>query len=139
MENNILLQKLAHDNVMLLFNDYSIIGTKIYDYLAVKRCIILCYSNDADALKLKESYYTISEEKNLSTHLQADLIHETNSGYVVSDAKHLEETIELLYEEFRKKGSINCDTNNAEKYSRKQQTKLLAEQLKILNVKKDVK
>lgn len=135
MQNNILLQKLANDNVMLLFNDYSIIGTKIYDYIGVKRTILLCYSNDPAALKLKKRYYTIKEEEKLSTHLQSDLIHESNAGYVVTDEENLKKTLKKLYQEFLQNRYIHCNTNNSEKYSRKQQTKLLAEQLKKFDMK----
>jgi hypothetical protein len=138
MQNNILLHKLACDNVMLLFNDYSIIGTKIYDYIGVKRSILLCYGDDHEALKLKKQYYTIKEETQLSEHLQADLIRETNAGYIVENAKQLKKFLEQLYQEFQTNGSIQCNTKNAEQYSRKHQTKLLAQTIKTLNVKENV-
>jgi hypothetical protein len=40
MPNEELLKKIAEANVMLLFNDYSYMGTKIFDYIGVKRKII---------------------------------------------------------------------------------------------------
>ena len=52
--NNLLLQELAKNNVVLLFNDYSILGTKIFDYIGIKRTILLCYANDDEANKLKK-------------------------------------------------------------------------------------
>ena len=42
----VLLEKLAVNNIFLLFNYYSYMGTKIYDYLGLKRLILLCYDND---------------------------------------------------------------------------------------------
>ncbi|MDF2438540.1 MAG: hypothetical protein K0Q95_2916 [Bacteroidota bacterium] len=134
MQNDILLKKLAEDNVMLLFNDYSIIGTKIYDYMAVKRSIILCYSNDPESLALKKRHYNIKEEDNLSSHLQADLINETKSGHIISDSKDLGHVIDKLYQEFIQTGAVQCNTDQISKYSRRQQTQILAEHLKLIGV-----
>ena len=125
--NNLLLQELAKNNLMLLFNDYSIIGTKIYDYLAIKRTILLCYAKDKEALKLKDKYYSLKEESRLSQHLQEDLIKETNSGIVVNDAKHLSKVLMDLYIEFTTNGIIHCNSINTEQFSRKIQVKKLAE------------
>ncbi|OFX31634.1 MAG: hypothetical protein A2X08_13160 [Bacteroidetes bacterium GWA2_32_17] len=128
--NNVLLQELAKNNLMLLFNYYSFMGTKIYDYLAIKRAILLCYSNDKEALQLKEKYYNIEKEDEYSHHLQEDLIKETNSGYIAQDSEHLLILLEKLYKEFTETGQIKCNTKNIEKYSRKYQTEKLAEIIK---------
>ncbi|MBP5412864.1 MAG: glycosyltransferase [Bacteroidales bacterium] len=127
MENIELMKKLAMNNVMLLFNDYSIMGTKIYDYLGVKRKIILCYSDDEEALLLKEKYYPIKELEGLSTHLQEDLINETHSGIIVKDKNHLAKVLADLYDEFCRTGSIECDSINTAKYSRRAGVGQLAE------------
>ncbi|HNS43149.1 MAG TPA: hypothetical protein PKN22_10350, partial [Taishania sp.] len=89
LQNKELLQQLAQCNLMLLFNDYSILGTKIYDYLGIKRKIILCYKNDTQALQLKNKYYNIEEVEGVSKTLQEDLIKETNAGIVVENEEHL--------------------------------------------------
>lgn len=127
MENNELMKKLAIHNVMLLFNDYSIMGTKIYDYLGIKRKIILCYSDDEEALLLKKKYYPIKELEELSTHLQEDLINETHSGIIVKDKNHLAKVLADLYDEFCRNGSIECDSINTAKYSRRKSTRQLVE------------
>ena len=57
MENLKLAKELAKQNVCLLFNDYSILGTKIFDYLAVRRKIIFCYDDDKAAAELKDKYF----------------------------------------------------------------------------------
>ena len=133
MPNEELLRKLAEANVMLLFNDYSYMGTKIFDYIGVKRKIILCYSNDAEASALKEQYYTIEEIPTESKQLQADLIEKTNAGVVVKDADHLLEVLEELYVEFEATGKIACNSIGVENYSHKKQVEKLAEL--ILNIK----
>ena len=60
---------LAADNVMLLFNDYSIMGTKIFDYLGIRRKMILCFADDKEAKILKQKYYSIEESVVISSKL----------------------------------------------------------------------
>ncbi len=75
---------------------------------------------------LKQKYYPIEESETQSKQLQADLIHETNSGVIVKDAAHLKEVLKELYAEFETKGFIACDSVGVEKYSRKIQAEKLA-------------
>lgn len=130
MDNASLLQNLSRHNVMLLFNDYSIMGTKIYDYLGLKRLILFCYSNDAEALALKDKYYPVGEVEGVSTHLQEDLINETHSGIVVKDKNHLSKVLSDLYSEFTQTGSIACSSINTSNYSRREGAHQLAEVVK---------
>lgn len=127
LPNDILMKELATNNAVLLFNYYSYMGTKIFDYLGIRRKMILCYSADSEAMRLKAQYYKIQETDSESKHLQADLIHETNSGIVVRDAGHLTEVLTELWEEFSATGQIACDSRGVEKYSRKVQVERLAE------------
>lgn len=132
MPNMDLLQRLAGENVMLLFNYYSFMGTKIFDYIGTKRKILLCYANDEQALKLKEEHYTISEVEGMSKQLQVDLIRETNSGVIADNAIHLKQLLNDLHREFSEKGKIECHSTGVENYSRKIQVKKLAEIVKDL-------
>jgi len=125
MTNQQLLSKMAESNVLLLFNYYSYMGTKIYDYLALNRKILLCFEEDKEAYKLKEKYYNVSAIEGLSERLQADLIKETTSGIVVKDTIHLEQVLEELFSEFNNTQEIKSHTINAEKYSRKIHTEKL--------------
>lgn len=127
MSNDLLLKELAKNNVMLLFNYYSFMGTKIFDYLGIKRKILMCYSNDAEALKLKEKYYTMEEIEGVSHHLQVDLIEETNSGVVVENESGLLPVLNQLYEEFEANRKIECNSKGVENYSRKIQVEKLSE------------
>lgn len=133
LSNNDLLKELASSNILLLFNDYSILGTKIFDYLAVKRSIILCYSSDKNALELKSKYYNIREFDSESRKLQEELINETKSGYIIENENHLKNIISELYMEFENNSSIYCNSINIEKFSRKIQarnfTKLIEESI----------
>ena len=127
LPNEKLLQKLATDNVFLLFNHYSYMGTKIYDYLALKRKIILCYKNDAEANEIKRKYFKIEGIDSESDNLQADLIEATKSGIIVNDAEHLSLVLQELYSEFRTKGFLECNSTNIDQFSRKIQAQKLAE------------
>lgn len=127
LPNKNVLEKLAANNLLLLFNYYSFMGTKIFDYLGVKRKIILCYENDEEANFLKRQYYNIEENKRFSNQLQADLIRETNSGIVIKNAVELKFVLLNFLNEFEQKRMIACDSLGVEKYSRKIQVKKLAE------------
>ena len=130
MQNQELLEKLASDHVMLLFNYYSYMGTKIFDYLGIRRKIILCYENDPEAHSLKQKYYHVDESGSESKQLQADLIKQTNSGIIVKDSQHLRQVLQDLYVEFQATGQIACDSHGVEQYSRKIQVERLAEIIK---------
>ncbi len=130
IDNANLLKTISTHNVLLLFNDYSILGTKIYDYIGIKRKILLCYSNDAEAQELKKQFYSMKEFDDLSTHLQEDLINETHSGIVVRDKNHLSQVLTDLYEEFKVNGRIACNSTNTDKLSRKARAEELANLVK---------
>lgn len=126
MANAELLPLLAKNNAFLLFNYYSFMGTKIYDYLALRRNILLCYSNDEKADELKRKFFTVSESEAHSGRLQEELIRETGAGYVLRDEAHLKNLLPELYREFREKKSLFCDPRGAEVFSREKLTGELA-------------
>jgi len=130
MSNDKLTLELAKSNILLLFNDYSIMGTKIYDYLALNRKIILCFEDDKEANLLKEKYFKFKSIKGLSESLQTDLIKKTNSGIIVKDSEHLYNILKDLCNEFEEKSYIENHTIGAENYSRKVQTKKIVGVLK---------
>jgi hypothetical protein len=132
MPNHELLEELAKNNVMLLFNYYSYMGTKIFDYLGIRRKMILCYSDDSEALELKKKYYCIEEFEFESGQLQADLINQTNAGTIVKDAAHLKKVLGDLWVEFSTTGKVSCNSRGVENYSRKIQVERLAAIVKEL-------
>jgi glycosyltransferase involved in cell wall biosynthesis len=129
MDNEGLMKVLSDANIFLLFNDYSILGTKIFPYLGLKRKIILCFSEDYQSKKLKDRYFHLKEIPSESNALQAELIRNTNSGIIVRDQAHLLNVLEDLWKEFSETGQIVCDSHGVEKYSRKVQVERLAELL----------
>jgi hypothetical protein len=128
LHNEELLPELAKEHLMLLFNDHSLVGTKIYDYLAVKRNILFCYTEETVKELYKLPYYK-DEIASISNQIQQDIIAKTNSGYLIKNSNDLREHIINLYDEFLKNGKIECNSVNIEFYSRKKQAEIFCNQL----------
>ena len=126
----ILLEKLAKNNLLLLFNYYSYMGTKIYDYIGLERKILLCFSNDKESKELKKKYYSIKDNKNISNTLQEDLIQKTNSGIILNDKEELYQKLLELELEFTKNKMIHCNNIISEDFSRKGQVEKISNILK---------
>ena len=126
MSNAEILQHLSQHHVMLLFNYYYNIGTKIYDYMAMHRRIVLCYSHDVEADQLRKKYYPESVIPGMKDTIQADMIIETNSGIVAQDKQHLLQIMQSISKEFSKTGFVACNSSGYEQYSRRKQTEKLA-------------
>ena len=126
MQNEALLANLAQDNMLLLFNYFSYMGTKIYDYLALRRKILLCFTNDPEGNKLKEKYYNI-EDNFSSTQVQVNVIAKTNSGVYIEDSNQLFDELHQLYKEFKETGNIKCESKDIEQFSRKIQAKRMCD------------
>jgi hypothetical protein len=132
LPNSLLLEELAKNNVMLLFNYYAYTGTKIYDYIGIRRKIIMCYSNDEEAKVLKQKYYNIESNLVVNEQLQERIILDSNSGIVLENATSLFDELIKLQAEFDINGKIECNSVNVENYSRKIQVKKLSEIIKSL-------
>lgn len=131
IENSELIQRLANDNVMLLFNYYTFTGTKIYDYLALNRKILFCFSNDPESDAIKEQFYYTEDFPELRP--QEKLIKERNAGIIVNKRSELGQKLNELYDEFLQKGFIETHSIVTGLYSRRNQAKMLAELFNELN------
>lgn len=133
MDNGSLLEKLSQTNILLLFNYFSHGGTKIFEYVALNRQILFCYSDDREADELRNNYYQADYLNGIEENLQEKIIRETQSGIIVKDAKQLYATLDELFNEFERTKQIACNATNANTYSRYIQTKKLSDL--ILNSK----
>jgi glycosyltransferase involved in cell wall biosynthesis len=124
--NDELAVLLAENHLLLLFNSYSIMGTKIYNYLAVRRPILYCFLNDRESFKLKQKYYPLKDIRFRQENSLKKLIEETNAGISIRDSEHLKETLNDFYNELLKNGSIQCHTKNIDAYTYRAQTQKLA-------------
>lgn len=125
MANSDLLSNLVSDNIMLLFNEYHITGTKIFDYLGVKRKILFCFEKDDKALELKAKFLDTSTSRNNLNRPQIEIIKDINAGVIVEDEHQLKLILMNLIEEFYLKGEVECESMDIEKHSRKSQLKNL--------------
>lgn len=126
LQNKTLLEELAKNNACLLFNYYSFTGTKIYDYLGIRRKIIFCYSNDAEAKELKQKYFFNQDPSFENITPQIDIIKETKSGVIVENSDHLLSVLNEMYQVFFTTGKIACDSLDVDRFSRKRQVEKLA-------------
>lgn len=128
IKNDLFVSELARNNVMVLFNHYSTVGTKIYEFIGINRLILLCYTDDPEAEELKRLYFNLNNNPGGTfPQLQSELINETNSGIAVKDAQHLKTVLEKLYADFKKDGYIKCEARNADQFSRRIQVKNLSD------------
>ena len=132
LANDQMALALASANAFLMFNNYAYSGTKIFDYLALRRRILLCYSADPEAQRLKKANYNLTVAPDANERVLEEMIEETNSGTVVRDAAHLREVLEELDREFEERRQVACRSAGTEKYSRRVSTESLAGLLKGL-------
>lgn len=117
---------LSRAHALIQFNTYAIPGTKIYDYLALKRRVLLCYSADAEGRELKERYYNLDDTRADDPAVLETLLAETDGGTVVRDAGHLGAVLSELYQEFLQDGSVACDSHGVERFSRRERAGVMA-------------
>ncbi len=132
LPNADMAREMAQANAFVLFNMYAYPGTKIYDYLALRRRILLCYSDDPEAMRLKREHYNIAPTPGTDERLLEKIVEATGSGVVVRDAPHLLEVLADLRREFVETGSVSCPSHDIEQYSRRTQAGRLADVLREL-------
>ncbi len=117
-------------HLFLLFNDYIYPGTKIYNYLALKRQILFCFTQDKESLILAEKL--LSTKKKHVENVQENIILSTQSGVCIKDQEHLFDTLNFYFKKFKQDGMVKCDSINQEieLHSRKGQTKKLSDIIK---------
>lgn len=130
LPNDAMARELARANAFLLFNNYAYTGTKIYDYLALGRRILLCYSDDPEAAALRAEHYNLDVSPGTDDRALERILEETRSGVVVRDARHLERVLGEWHAELRRTGRLECRPVGTERYSRATRTGRLAELLK---------
>jgi hypothetical protein len=127
LSNASLIEKLKTHHLLLLFNSYASSGTKIYDYLALKKKILFCYTDDKDALNLYFTKRRIGFNTELNLNAQREILEYTNAALFVRDHNQLIKAFEEIFHEFETSSNISCHSKNIEYYSRSFQTKKLAD------------
>lgn len=130
LPNEQALIELAMANALLLFNEYAHMGTKVFNYLAVRRRILLCYSDDPGARTLKAEHYSFDPGGHTEDSSLERLIRDTQSGVVLEDSVHLARVVLDLLREFDERGEISCNSVGIEQYSRQTQAANMVRVLK---------
>lgn len=121
------IESLATANAFVLFNEGANPGTKIYEYLALRRRILLCFSKATQSRKKQREFYRLGETGMRGRRVQEDMIRATQSGVIVQDEEHLVDTLAALYREFLLNGRIACNSVGTEAYSRESHARGMAE------------
>lgn len=130
MNNKELILELRSSNVLLLFNYYSFMGTKIYDYLGINRKILFCFTNDPEANLLKNKYYNYNVPTEFNSSPQVELLKKTNSAIIVEDCHHLYSVILELNKSFLIHKKISFEGQNIQNFSRKEQCRIFCQKIK---------
>jgi hypothetical protein len=129
LENKTLIKELKSFDLLLLFNEYNISGTKIYEYLAIKKMILFCFM-DKSMINFSK-YIFKAEKKDLldeNNWSQLNILKKTQGGIFINNPEHLKIEITRLYNEYVKDdSSIPCNSINIEEYSRRSQAKFMAD------------
>ena len=137
LSNGDLIRRMQKHHLLLVFNEYRITGTKIFEYLALRREILLCYTNDQEANELHRLRYIIKgatdEDRIISR--QKEIIKKTESGFSVVNKKDLIITLKNLHEKLNNnKGKLGFTSGDISDYSRRKQTKDLAKIIDNANI-----
>ena len=105
------LKELSKANLLLLLanKEYKQVYAKIFEYIALKRKILLVENDEGDV---------------------AEIIKSTNAGVMCNNSESVAEYLEMFYNEFLNNGFVKCDSMNYEIYSREKQTSLYSEIIK---------
>ncbi len=119
-----LLESLSKSHILLLFNDYEFAGTKVYDYLAINRKILFCFTEEkADGFTMHPYFKHRNTEPNA---VQVAILNKSRTGVLAKGEKDLINQLNKLYEEFIETKTIACQAQDTDQYSRKVQAEKLA-------------
>lgn len=130
MSNEKLLVELKKHHCLLLFNYYTIVGTKIYDYIALQRLILFCFTHDKDVESNHAKYFDVIKGVDFPENAQEKIIKATESGILLKNPDDLKEQLANLIVDLQKGIAPKSNAKNYTQFSRKYQTHRLAELIK---------
>jgi hypothetical protein len=128
MPNEELLLKIRTYDFALLFNEFNISGTKIYEYLALKIPILFCFLN-VKYLEDKDFIFKDKITSNKSNWPQVQMIESCNSGILINDEDDFQKVIKDFFNESENL-KMKFTFEGVEKYSRYEQVKELSQIIK---------
>lgn len=129
MLNKEYVARISENDVNILFNDYPILGTKIFDFLKVGKPIFLCFTGDQIAKKYETKFFGVDQTAGFP-YLQIKMLEEVGGGVLIEDGSEL---INKLYSYFQGDLIIkDVNTSKLSIYSRESQTGNLCKVLQKL-------
>ena len=101
-----LLCEMSKAHFLLLFNDYSILGTKIFNYLKTERNILLCYTEDDNSTVLKDEFFPDKTLLSYTNDLQQKLLSDLNTGLCIKNENELYDVLKQNLDHFQKFGTV---------------------------------
>jgi glycosyltransferase involved in cell wall biosynthesis len=127
LENAEMIAELRRSNLLLMFENNGMMGTKIFDYVAVNRRILLCF-DDESLISDADQVTDQDLAESLTPQMLAVLY--TRSGVVAKDPEDMIARLDALYTEFCANGMLSCNSRNTAQFSREYQVQRLAEMLR---------
>ena len=130
-----LLCEMSKAHFLLLFNDYSILGTKIFNYLKTQRNILLCYTEDDKSKVLKENFFPDKTLLSYENNLQQKLLSDLNTGLCIKNENELFDVLKQNLVHFQKFGTVHDYSTNKDIsfLSRDRQSLILKNKILSLN------
>ena len=102
------ITRMAPSHLLLVLADSKTIAvaTKVFDYLALKRKVLLVIDDEA---------------------ILSEILSETNAGIKCNNPEDVKDALLSAYAEFEEQGVVECQTTNYEQYSRKNQARKMIE------------
>ena len=120
MEHSNVLIKLKEMDLLLLFNDFPIVGTKVYEWIALQRPILFCFEELHNHNRHMFSDAIIKRHKP-----QIEIIKNLGAGYVVKNEAELLNVLSQLINEFKQYGAIEYNGVLDKTFSRSYQAQLM--------------
>lgn len=121
MEHETSLEYLAKSHAVLLFNNYALLGTKVFEYLGLKRWILFCFdsrfSYDADAAQ----HERCARMKGINVDCQQALIERHEGGCILAHAADLQTELERLLVKLEQGDGFTAPSRGVEQLGRQQQ------------------
>jgi hypothetical protein len=122
---------LSNSDALLLFNSYAAIGTKVYEYLGLKKYIIFCFNSDKSYDQDRRTYPQCDAMDGIEIDCQQQLIEKHSGGSIVDDKEHLIELLVSLGNQ-KLRGGIETKTTRIDELTRETQMEVFCSYIDLL-------
>lgn len=113
LDKDTLFAEIQKADLLLILDNKGMISGKLYEYLLFNKRVLMA-GRDHGAME--------------------EILYNTNVGIICDSPEEIAQALEECYTEWEETGQVQCDSQNLEQYSRREQTKKLAELIhSILN------